>query len=130
MDRACLVTYLAECLLVPNAALQDYIVWEPVDNLHAKATISSHGISASGVFTFNERGEMVAFDTNDRVAIGMDGNMEKAGWTAVLAEYEERGGIRVPTRLQAIWHFRTGDLLYFDGNAQIEHGVGMSALRL
>ena len=50
MDKASLVTFLSECLLVPNAALQDYITWEAVDDLHARATISYYGISASGMF--------------------------------------------------------------------------------
>lgn len=57
MDKASLVTYLSECLIIPNAALQDYITWEEIDALHAKATIAYYGSTASGVFAFNENGD-------------------------------------------------------------------------
>ena len=122
MDKASLVTCLSECLLVPNAALQDYITWEAVDDLHARATISYYGISASGMFTFNENGEAVSFTTDDREAVTSDGRSEKVRWSAILQEYKESGGIRKPTVLQAIWHYDGGDLTYFNSrDAVIEH---------
>lgn len=115
MNKASLVTFLSECLIIPNAALQDYIVWEEIDNLHAKATISYYGITASGIFAFNEKGEMLSFTTNDREATAIDGTSEKVKWSAVCSEYEETNGIKKPTSLQAIWHYDDGDLVYFDG---------------
>lgn len=87
MDQACLVTWLAECLLVPNAALQDFVNWEPIDDTHAKATVTWEGISASGVFTFTETGDLTAFRTGDRVAVGMDGSETKADWSALFSDY-------------------------------------------
>lgn len=115
MDKACLVTYLSECLIIPNAALQDYVVWEKIDDLHAKATISYYGISASGIFTFNENGEMLSFTTDDRENTAIDGTTEKVKWSAVCSEYAEVNGIKRPTVLRAIWHYDDGDLVYFDG---------------
>ncbi|HOK49441.1 MAG TPA: hypothetical protein PLV23_08150 [Sedimentibacter sp.] len=119
MNKACLVTFLSECLLVPNAALQDYITWEEIDHLHAKTVINYFGMEVQGIFTFNEKGELISFTTNDREAISSDGKSEKVRWTAVLGEYEEKEGIKRPTRLQAIWHYDDGDLLYFDGKGVI-----------
>lgn len=115
MDKASLVTYLSECLIIPNVALQDFVVWEEIDNFHAKATISYYGITASGIFTFNEIGEMLSFTTDDREAAAIDGTSEKVKWSAVCSEYVEANGIRKPTVLQAIWHYDDGDLVYFDG---------------
>jgi hypothetical protein len=115
MDKASLVTCLSECLIIPNVALQDYVIWEEIDELHAKATISYYGITASGIFTFNENGEMLSFTTGDREAIATDGTSEKVKWSAVCSEYGETNGIRKPTVLQAIWHYNDGDFLYFDG---------------
>ncbi len=115
MDKASLVTFLSECLIIPNAALQDYITWEEIDALHAKATISYYGGTASGVFAFNENGEMLSFTTDDREATTTDGTSEKVKWSAVLSDYEEIKGIKKPTGFQAIWHYDDGDLLYFDG---------------
>jgi len=115
MDKSSLVTFLSESLFIPYAALQDYIVWEPIDDLHAKASVSYYGISASGIFTFSESGEMRAFATDDREAVSTDGTSEKVKWSVVLSEYKETKGIRKPTVFQAIWHYDDGDLLYFDG---------------
>ncbi|MNW58186.1 hypothetical protein D3C74_360330 [compost metagenome] len=54
----------------------------------------------------------------------MDGSKEKVKWTAVLSDYRNnKDGIKQPTRLQAIWNYEEGDLLYFNGlNATIEYG--------
>ncbi|MNO44901.1 hypothetical protein D3C76_351580 [compost metagenome] len=123
MDKASLVTFLSESLVVPNAALQDYITWEEIDDLHAKATITYYGTSASGIFTFNEEGEMTSFTTEDREAVSMDGKREQATWTAILSDYKDHNGIKQPTTLQAVWNYAEGDLLYFDGlRAAIEYG--------
>lgn len=115
MDKASLVTCLSECLIIPNLALQDYVVWEEIDALHAKAAISRYGITASGIFTFNENGEMLSFTTDDREAVAADGTSEKVKWSAVCSEYVETNGIKKPTVFQAIWHYDDGDLVYFDG---------------
>lgn len=119
MDKSGLVTFLAESLMVPNAALQDYIDWEPIDDLHAKAIINCNDISASGIFTFNEKGEMISFTTDDREVAAMDGTSEKIRWSVVCSDYREIDGIRKPTVFQAIWNYDDGDLIYFNGQGII-----------
>lgn len=121
MDKASLVTFLSECLFIPNVALQHYITWEEIDETHAKASISYADIQASGIFTFNEKGEMLSFTTNDRVAIDFNGNKQYVEWTAVLDNYKSFNGIKQPTTLKAIWHYPEGDYTYFSGdNVKIE----------
>jgi len=117
MDKASLVTFLSECLFVPTVAIQDYVHWEAIDAHHAKASITAYGISASGIFAFNEEDEMISFTTDDREATAMDGTSEKVSWSAICREYVEKNGIRQPTALQAIWHYTEGDLIYFDAKA-------------
>jgi hypothetical protein len=114
MNKAGLTTFLSECLIIPNAAIQEYITWVDIDALHAKATISCYGDSASGIFSFHENGEMLSFETNDRKAIATNGTNQKVKWSAVFSEYRVTESIRKPTKLQAIWHYDDGDLLYFD----------------
>jgi len=116
MDRACLATYLSECLLVPNAALQKDIQWETVDDTHAKATMTYKSISVQGIFTFNEEGEMLSFATNDRPLYDTDGSIEHVRWSAVCSDYHEQNGYLLPTKLKAVWHYNDGDFVYFDGN--------------
>ncbi|MCE5197063.1 MAG: hypothetical protein LLG09_08065 [Negativicutes bacterium] len=119
MDKSSLVTFLSEILFVPNSALQDYIKWEAVDDLNAKATISCYGISVSGIFTFNENGEMLSFTTDDRSAVATDGSSETMEWSVVCDDYIELNGIKKPTSFQAIWHYDDGDLIYFNGKGTI-----------
>lgn len=119
MDKSGLVTFLSEILIFPNAALQDYIRWEEMDDLHAKATISCYGISAAGVFTFHENGEMLSFVTDDRSAVATDGSSETIKWSVACGQYMEENGIKRPTVFQAVWHYDDGDLVYFDGRGTI-----------
>jgi hypothetical protein len=122
MDKASLVTFLSESLIVPNAALQDYITWEAIDDTHAKATITYYGISANGIFTFDENGAMLSFRTKDRTSTDMDGTAREAEWSAICSDYQLVNGLQQPMVLQAVWHYPEGDFLYFDGkNVDIEY---------
>lgn len=116
MDKASLVTILAECFVVPNIALQDYIKWEEVDDRQAKATISYYDISASGVFTFDDDGKVLSFKTSDRSAVDMNGTVREADWSAVYCCYEDVNGIKQPMVLKSIWHYPEGDRIYFNEN--------------
>lgn len=116
MDKACLVTYLAESLMVPSAALKDFIKWEEVDETHAKATINYYGISASGIFTFDEDGLWISFKTSDRVATSMDGSKREADWSAIIEDYVENNGVLQPRVVKSIWHYPEGDFVYFNEN--------------
>jgi len=116
MDKSSLVTVLAECLLNPNIALQSYIQWEAVDDTHAKATITWKGISASGVFTFDEDGKLLSVRTSDRTATDVNGNSRQADWSAICSGYENTNGLLQPTILQSVWHYPEGDSVYFNEN--------------
>lgn len=119
MDKSALVTFLSEILFFPNAALQSYVKWEAIDDFHANAIISCYGMSASGIFAFNEKGEMISFVTDDRSAIASDGSSEAIRWSICCDEYKEVDGIRRPTVFKAIWHYGNGELIYFDGEGTI-----------
>jgi hypothetical protein len=114
-DQASLVTCLAESLFLPTLALQDYISWEEIDETHTQAVINYYGTSASGIFTFDDNGAIISFTTNDREYTDTKGNSQKVKWSAVCGGYEEVDGIKHPSNLKAVWHFETGDLVYFDG---------------
>lgn len=116
MDRACLVTWLAECLAVPNAALQDFVTWRAIDETHAGASITWEGRSAGGVFTFAESGELLSFRTSDRVAVDMDGKKTQADWSGYFSDYRPVDGILQPAILQSVWHYPSGDVIYFNEN--------------
>ena len=116
MDKACLATFLAECLFEPSVLLQDYITFEEIDDYHVSASISYGGQTASGVFTFNDNYEYISFTTNDRAVSNSDGTMEYIPWTAECSNYQiSDSGIKYPTNFSAIWNYTDGDFTYFDG---------------
>lgn len=116
MNQSALVTFLAETIIVPNVALQDYIKWEEINGKQAKAIMNYDGIKVEGVFTFNDKGEFIRFETNDRYMDKGNGIMEKEKWTAEVENYIEKNGIKIPGKMKAIWNLSEGDLVYFDGN--------------
>lgn len=124
MDRACLATFLAECLFEPSVLLQDYITLEEIDDYHVRATISYGDQTASGVFTFNENYEYVSFTTNDRAIANADGTMEYIPWTAECSNYQMLdNGIKYPTKFSAIWNYQDADFVYFDGKiSEVKYG--------
>ena len=116
MDRACLATFLAECMFVPASLLQDYIKFEEINEFQVKATIDAYGQTVSGIFTFNDDYEMISFCTNDRAVVGADGTKEYVPWSAVCGDYKVGDdGIRRPSTFQAIWNYPDGDFVYFNG---------------
>ncbi len=116
MDKACLVTYLAESMFAPAILLQNYISFEEISDYEVKATIHYAGQSASGIFTFSEQYEFISFTTNDRGVTNPDGTMEYIPWSAVCSEYElSESRIKYPAKFKAIWNYPDGDFLYFDG---------------
>lgn len=116
MDQSSLVTILSECFIIPNVILQDYISWEEIDDTHAKATITHGGISASGVFAFNENGEVISFRTKDRTSVDLNGVVREAEWSAIYSDYKDNNGIRQPSVLISVWHYPEGDCVYFNQN--------------
>lgn len=124
MNQSSLVNCLAESLLVPNIALQDFVQWEMVDANRVKGTMSHDGISVSGVFTFDDKGYLTTFSTEDRRYVDTDGNVKNVRWSALCGDYHEVNGIMQPKTLKAVWHLPEGDLVYFDGrDTVIEYNV-------
>lgn len=116
MDRACLATFLAESMFAPSILLQDYIEFEEINEHQILATISAYGQTVSGIFNFNDEYEMTSFTTNDRAVVASDGSIEYVPWSAICGEYKVGDdGIKHPTKFQAVWNYKDGDFIYFDG---------------
>ena len=111
IDQGAMLRYLVETIWFPTAALSNYITWEEVDNQSAKATISSGGISASGVFSFNEKGEVVNFIAKRYME--EDGKYSLETWSTPIKEYKEFNGVRIPSKGEIIWKLSSGDFNWF-----------------
>ena len=124
MDKACLITYLAEAFFLPEALLKEFITFKQVDEHTVEATITNKGVSASGVFHFNDSYEMISFTTNDRGQIAPDGSIEYTPWEAQCENYKEYSdGIKRPTVFRAVWKNKDADFIYFDGKISSVNGA-------
>lgn len=118
MDKAELVTILAETMIIPDYALQAYIQWEEIDHYTVKGTINYHGLKASGIFYFNTNFEIIKFETNDRYFTTKKEEFLQTKWTAECSNYVNHGAIRLPTMFKSTWNFPDDDFTYFEGKVQ------------
>ena len=67
IDQSALVRYLSEACYYPTALLPSHrLMWNAIDEKHAKATLIHGNHKVSGVFEFNEQGQIVAMCSEDR----------------------------------------------------------------
>ncbi len=120
MDQSTLMRFLNEIMWFPTAYVNDYIHWESIDPFSAKATISAHGLTASAVLYFNEKGEMTNF-IGERYST-IDNKMTT--WSTPIMEYKEIKGIRIPVKGEAVWKLESGDFRYIKVEiADIEYNI-------
>ncbi len=124
MDISSLVTCLSEMIFLPTVALQEYVVWESIDQNTAKATVTYNKNTVSAIFKFKDNGEMLSAETDDRYMDEGNGKSSKQKWIVEASEYIEENGIKHPSKAKAIWKLDTGDYTYFDGkDIKIKYNV-------
>ncbi len=112
MDISSLIRFLAEAPWFPTALLpSDYIEWKEIDSNSAQAVIKDNGYTASGIFTFNEKGEIIKFVTNDRY-MEADGKYFKEQWAGYYRNYQEIEGMKIPIEGEVEWNLSDKDLQY------------------
>jgi hypothetical protein len=109
IDQGAMLRYLGEIIWFPSAALRPYIAWEPIDDTHAKATMTNHGVTASAVYTFDERGRAASMSAERYY--GASGGLER--WGGESTEWRVIGGVEIPVRGQVVWHLKEGDFTFF-----------------
>lgn len=112
IDQGTLLRYLAETMWFPTAALNEYITWEEVDQYNAKVTMTYDEITASGIFTFNDKGQVINFEA-ERYG-EFNGEIRLETWAIPVRNYKEFEGIRIPTKGDVTWKLDTGDFNWFN----------------
>ncbi|MEN8247932.1 MAG: DUF6544 family protein [Bacteroidota bacterium] len=112
IDQGAAMRYLAEIIWFPSVALNDYIKWEEAGDLRSKATLTFNGGTVSGIFSFNEAGDVVGFEAmryNDQT-----GKPEK--WIVNIDEESCRlfQGIKIPTEGSITWALEEGDFNWLE----------------
>ncbi len=115
MNKAALVTWLAEIIFMPSQLLSGDVDIKEIDKNIVGVSITYDNIKASGIYKFLDSGELVEFTTDDRALIYNDGRLEHRKWSALYEDYKNNGDLLLPNRLKSKWHFDNEDIIYFDG---------------
>lgn len=116
--------YLAESLWFPTALLpREGLEWSPLDESHARATLSHRGTSVSLEFEFGPTGEITSsYAPGRHRAAGGKGEYVTLPWGGRYAGYRECGGVRVPMNAEVYWVVGGREQPYYRGrNLSIEY---------
>lgn len=111
IDKGSMMRYLAEMVWFPSGALEKYMKWEAIDSISARATMFFYGQSVTGVFTFDEYGNVKSFD-------GMrygefNGKYSVEPWHISCSDYRTFSGIIIPAKSEVTWKLKDGDFTWF-----------------
>ena len=104
LNAGALHRFLAEAVWYPTALLpSDRLVWSPIDERKALATLTSHGTTVSLEFHFNREGEVAAVYTPQRWArVGR--KYVQMPWEGHFFGYWECSGMLIPAAGEVGWH--------------------------
>lgn len=104
LNSGALHRYLAEAVWYPTALLpQSGVVWAPIDNRAAMATLTHDGTSVSLEFRFNEVGEVTGIYSPGRFS-RIDGGYKQVPWEGHFQGYHVQSGMRVPLHGEVGWY--------------------------
>lgn len=107
VDQGTLVRYMAEMAWFPQAATNSYLHWQAVNEHQAKVTMEYNGISASGLYTFDEDGNVTSFEA---LRYGdFDGTYRQEPWQVSVTGYKNLGGRRLGSSSELTWKLPEGD---------------------
>ena len=112
INTGTLIRYLGEICWFPAAALNDYINWEEIDELSAKATLTVNGEEVSGIFRFSEEGDFTSFEAERYYGGGEQAILQR--WIVDATEYSTLDGYRIPTKLKVTWKLPSGDFTWLN----------------
>lgn len=110
LDQAETVTVFNDmCLLVPATLIDRRIRWEDIDSISVKATFTNGTHVISATLFFNDKGELVNFESDDRYDVN---DQKKVRFSTPLTNYTAfYDGFR-GTYGETIWHYPEGEFVY------------------
>lgn len=106
--------YLAEAMWLPTALLPSQgVVWSPLDEHSARATLHDGHRSVSVDFHFNEVGDLVESRTMRYAE--QDGSYILLPWGGRCSDHRDVAGMRIPFEAEVVWHQPDGPRPYWRG---------------
>ena len=110
MDQGAMLRFLAEIIWLPSAALNDYITWGAVNDSTAHATMINANQKVSGLFYFDQNGDVVGFE-GKRYG-NFQGHFSLETWYVRILEHKEFNGVRIGNKCEVTWKLRPGDFTW------------------
>ncbi len=107
INSGTMLRFLSEMCWFPSAVLNDYIVWETIDETSAKATFTYNDQEVSGVFYFTPSGDVTAFEAERYYGGGKAAQLET--WRIEMISYKVFHGIKIPNKANVTWKLTAGD---------------------
>ncbi|MBM4176164.1 MAG: hypothetical protein FJ213_08325 [Ignavibacteria bacterium] len=109
ISQGALLRYLAEIIWIPSNAVMDYIQWEEIDSLSAKATMNYGNISASGIFRYSQNGDFLSFTAKRFYERKEGATLEDWYIETDTSSYKTFHGIRFASKSKVTWKLNSGD---------------------
>jgi hypothetical protein len=113
--RGELLRHFAESVWFPTALLPSQgVIWQPVDDTSATATMTDGPIAVTMLFRFEADGLITAIHVDGRATtVGKDTVLMP--WECRMSNYQTRNGMRVPLTGEALYITPQGEKPYFKG---------------
>jgi hypothetical protein len=116
LNSGALHRYLAEVVWCPTALLpQSGVVWSPMNDHAAMATLTDRGTTVSLEFRFNEVGEVTGIYSPGRFG-RFDGGYKRVPWEGHFRDYQIQAGMRIPLYGEVGWYNDGALQLVWKGN--------------
>jgi hypothetical protein len=113
--QGALLRWLAEAAWMPTALLPSAgVLWLPVDDSTARASVSVAGVSVWLDFHFGADSLIARTFTSSR-GRDVDGMAVPTPWEGRCTGYQERGAMRIPVACEAAWLLPGGRQAYWRG---------------
>ncbi len=103
------------CWLAAGSLISNHIAWEEIDASTVRATFTNAGHTVKALLRFNDQGELIDFESDDRTAASSDGQSFTAmRWSTPLGPYRTFGRNRVSGGGEGRWHPASGSYTYIE----------------
>lgn len=100
------------CLLAPATLIDADIKWTDIDAWTADAKFTNSGVSVVATLHFNDVGQLVNFESDDRYMTENGKSYKRYRWSTPVSEYGKYDGMNLPAHAEAVWHLPDGDFAY------------------
>lgn len=111
IDQGTLLRFLGELVWTPSAALQPYLRWAPMDERHARVTMSHEGVSGDAELEFDAEGRFVALRARRYMGEGAEAQLHD--WRVRAEAWARFDGVEIPSQGVVGWALPEGEFEYY-----------------